>query len=151
MGKLQGRVSRELTLYVRQMAWLHATPKPPDGSQRAAMKGQTLISRLDQYKRDGITPQMPPVTMPHIIDRLVEIGMTDANGMTVGWQTLRAWSEMTCVRLSPWEARLLRQLSSAYVSEGRAAESENCPPPWRGEMTDRERDVEDARLRSVLG
>lgn len=140
---------------MRQMAWLHATPKPPEGSRRAANSDQAAkISRLDQMKRDGITPKMPPNPAPHIIARLIEIGITETTGMgpaPLTWREIAEWQRVTGVALPPWESRLLRQLSLAYIAEGRRAESETCPPPWRSEVTQRERDVAEAKLRMVLG
>jgi hypothetical protein len=143
-----------LTLYVRQMAWLQAVPKPPEGSKRAKAVQQAQISRIDRMTKDGITAAMPSNPMPHVITRLIEIGITESTGMgpaPLSWSEIGAWQASTGVLLAPWEAKLLRQLSIAYLSETRRAESENCPPPWRAEVSDRERDIEDARLRMVLG
>lgn len=137
------------------MAWLGATPKPPAGSKRETIADEApKLSRLDRLKKDGVTPPMPPNPAPHIVARLVEIGLTEANGMgasPLSWREIRAWQEATAVELPPWEARLIRHLSTAYLSESRRAESENCPPPWRAEVTQREREVEQARLEMVLG
>lgn len=111
-------------------------------------------SRLDRLKKDGIDPPMPPNPAPHIVARLIEIGITESTGMgpaPLSWRELSEWQNNTGVSLEPWEARLLRQLSLAYMAEGRRAESENCPPPWRAEVTDRELEVAEATLRMVLG
>lgn len=105
-------------------------------------------------KRDGIKPPMPPNPAPHIIARLIEIGLTEAVGMGAGpvsWLTIDAWQRVTLVRLPPWEARLIRRLSSEYIAEGRRAEEETCPPPWHAEVTRREIETETDRLRMVLG
>lgn len=105
-------------------------------------------------KKDGITPQMPPISMPHIIARLTEIGMTEAVGMGVGplsWVSIDAWKRGTGIRIPPWEARLIRQLSEAYLAEGRKAEDETCPPPWRAPVSRRERELEARALDMVLG
>lgn len=137
------------------MAWLNATPKPDERSRRAQSASQApTISRLERMKKDRIPVQMPPNPLPHVIDRLIDMGITEAAGMGVAplsWQTLHAWQSVTGVVLPPWEARLIRQLSVAYVAEGRRAESENASPPWRTEITQRERDVEEARLQKLLG
>jgi hypothetical protein len=112
------------------------------------------VSRIDRLKRDKIVPAMPPNPAPHLIDRLVEMGLTEAAGMGVAplsWLTIEAWQRVTAVRLTPWEARLLRRLSTEYIAEGRRAEDETCPPPWRAEVTKREIETEEARLRMVLG
>lgn len=135
------------------MAWLNATPKPDERTKRAQAGGPS-ISRAEQMKKNGIVPAMPPNPAPHIIARLVEIGLTEAAGMGAGpisWQSIHAWQALTGVHLPPWEARLLRSLSLDYVAEGRRAESETCPPPWRSEVTARERETELQRLEMVLG
>lgn len=105
-------------------------------------------------KKDGIEPKLPPNPAPHIIHRLTEIGLTEANGMgasPLSWREIEAWQRSTNVCLDPWEARLIRQLSREYLSEAHRAESENCPPPWRTEVTQRELEVEEEQLRMVLG
>ena len=137
------------------MAWLNATPKPPPGSQRAkAAEKSKPLSRRDQMKKDGITPQMPPNPMPHLISFFIEIGMTESTGMgpsPLSWREINEWQHATRVRLAPWEARLIRSLSLAYVAETGKAESENYPSPIRTEVTAREREVEEANLRNLLG
>lgn len=137
------------------MAWLHATPKPPPGTKRASAAAQVdKSSRLDKLKKDGVEPQMPPNPAPHIVARLIDIGITETTGMgpaPLSWGELSEWQRNTGVPLAPWEARLLRQLSLAYIAEGRRAESENCPPPWRAEVTQKELDAAEASLRMVLG
>lgn len=136
------------------MAWLNATPKPDESTKRASPVAAGEGSRLDQYKRQKIDPPMPPNPAPHIIDRLVEIGLNEAAGMGVGpisWLSIDAWQRLTATYLSPWEAKLIRALSVEYVAESRRAESETCPPPWRAKVTARERDTELQRLQMVLG
>jgi hypothetical protein len=105
-------------------------------------------------KRDKIAPDMPRNPAPHIIDRLVEMGLTESAGMgaaPLSWREIMAWQEGTGVRLMPWEARLIRSLSVAYLAESRAAESENCAPPWWAGVTQRQIETEQARLEAVLG
>lgn len=130
-------------------------PKPDARSKRARIEPTgPRLSRLDELKRQKITPVMPPNPAPHLIDRLIEIGLTEAAGMgavPLSWREINAWCDRTGVDLQPWEARLIRTLSSIYLAEGRRAESETCPPPWRAPVTARERETEEARLRMVLG
>lgn len=136
------------------MAWLHATPRPPAESPRhKTFDLAKALSRLDQMKKTGISPQMPDSPMPHVIDRLTEIGLTGSNGMSatpLSWGEIAAWQTNTRIRLCPWEARLIRSLSAAYVAESRRAEEETCPPPWRGEVTEAEKAVELAILDAIL-
>ncbi|MCW2395892.1 hypothetical protein M2343_002308 [Sphingobium sp. B8D3B] len=105
-------------------------------------------------KRDKVTPPMPPISARHIIDRLVEMGISQSNGMgssPLCFTEIEAWQRVTGVRLAPWEARLIRKLSSDYLAESRKAESENCPPPWRWKVTQAERTAELALLEEILG
>jgi hypothetical protein len=153
--EFQQKLSGKLTLYVRQLAWLHATPKPDEKTKRAKTADPVkTLSRLDQMKRDGVVPAMPFNPAPHILSRLIEIGLTESNGMgatPLSWREINEWQRAMSIELAPWEARLIRRLSVEYLTEGRRAESENCPPPWRAEVTQRERDLEQARLEMLLG
>ncbi|USU06287.1 hypothetical protein NF699_06400 [Sphingomonadaceae bacterium OTU29LAMAA1] len=140
---------------MRQLAWLHATPKPPPGTKRAKAETEApRLSRIDDMKRRKIAPRMPPNPAPHITDWLIEIGLTEAMGMGVGpisWLAIDAWASRCALPLQPWESRLLRRLSAAYVAEGRRAEDETCPPPWHAVPTARERENEEAELMKLLG
>ncbi len=104
--------------------------------------------------KNKITPQMPANPLPHLVDWLVEMGLSEAAGMGVAplsWRTIDAWCARTGIDLAPWEARLIRSLSSSYVAMGRVAEDETCAPPWRMLVAQQERDSEMARLEMVLG
>lgn len=137
------------------MAWLNAVPKPdPDSARGKNPATHSKLSRLEEAKRRKITPKWPPNPAPHIIDRLIEMGLTEAAGMSavpLTWREIVAWQEGTWVRLPPWEARLMRTLSKAYLAESRLAESENHPAPWHPKLQRREIETEQARLEAVLG
>lgn len=136
------------------VAWLNATPKPPEGSKRSERGQRSLLSRKDRMKRDGIVPAMPPNPAPHLIGWLTEMGITEATGVgpvPLSWREISEWQRNTGVHLQPWEARLIRKLSVSYLAASHDAESETCPPPWRAEVTQVEMDAAEAQLRSVLG
>lgn len=137
------------------MAWLNTTPKPDERSRRAKLADRDeKLTRREKMRRDGISPKMPPNPVPHIVDRLIEIGLTGSTGMgpaPLSWHEIAAWQSLTGVTLDPWEARLIRSLSTTYIAEGRRAESENCPPPWHAEVSQRELEVAEDHLRMVLG
>lgn len=135
------------------MAWLNAAPKPPTGVKLPA-NAPPPVSRVAALKADKIDPQMPPNPAPHFIDWLVEIGLTESTGMgnvPLSWASIHWWQVVTSITLSPWEARLIRKLSVEYLAESRRAEEAGCPAPWKTARSQREIEVEDARLRSVLG
>ncbi len=105
-------------------------------------------------KAQRITPPMPPNPIPHIIARWIEIGMTQGGGMApaaLPWTEIVGWQAATGIVLGTWEARMIRGLSVAYIAEGRRAEEETCPPPWKPPVTERERATEEDRLRMLLG
>lgn len=105
-------------------------------------------------KKDGIPIRMPPNPLPHFVAWFVEIGISESKGMgasPLSWREINEWQRATGVELSPWEAKLIRRLSTEYLAEGRKAESENHPAPWRAEVTKREREIEQQRLVRVLG
>lgn len=140
---------------MRQLAWLNAVPLPPKGSKADDPKFQrSRISRKDRLRNEGVPIAMPRNPAPSVIKHLMELGLTEAAGMglaPLSWSTIDAWQRVTGIAVPAWEARLIRQLSTEYLAESRRAESENCPAPWRAAVTQREREVEQARLESVLG
>lgn len=109
---------------------------------------------MAKMKADKIPVQMPPSPAYHLIGYFIEMGMSEAAGMgmvPLSWREINAWCDRTRVELSPWEARLIRRLSTEYLAESRRAESENAPPPWRAEVTQREIEIEQAQLEMLLG
>lgn len=137
MGKLQERREKRLrdglALYVKHLGWLHATPKPRKGSKRKADDR----SRMDRILDDKLPVRMPPNPAPHLISWLIEIGLTEKNGMgesALSWREINEWQAATGVALSAFEARLMRELSKAYVGQKQKSDSENSPPPWAPRM-----------------
>jgi hypothetical protein len=141
------------------MAWLNAVPRPDPRSRRGknaeGHDAPPRLSRLDELKRRKVVPTMPPCGAPELIARLIEIGLIEGGGMAqapLSWSAINEWAIGQCVALPPWERRLLRRLSVEYLAEGRRAESENCPAPWRSPVvTQAEKDAEVDQLRAVLG
>lgn len=137
------------------LAWLHATPKPPANAPPSIASLEVYKhSRFKLLKKKGSEPAMPPNSAPCIIDWLTEMGITESDGMglsPLSWREIDAWCTRTAIDLPPWAARLIKKLSVVYLSEGRRAEDETCPPPWRGEVTEGEINAELALLDDILG
>lgn len=137
------------------MAWLNTAPKPDERTKRAKVAADApKVTRAERMKADGVDLPLPPNPLPHVIDHLLEVGLTEAAGMGAGpisWLTIDAWARRACIDLTPWEARLIRRLSVEYVAEQRRAESENCPPPWAWQVTDAEKQAANRALEMVLG
>ncbi len=106
-------------------------------------------------RRYGIkTPLMPANPAPHVTDRLIDMGLTEAAGMAavpLSWHAINAWCEGTCVDLPPWERKLMRRLSGDFLAMSRAAEAETCPPPWLGLASSETIAAEQSVLDDVLG
>lgn len=154
MGGFQERIRGQLTLVVRQLAWLGAVPQPAPGSAEAKAGKRNTLSRRDELKKNGIVPSLPPNPMPQLMLWFTNIGMVSAGGMgptPLSWSEITAWQRCTGIRLAPWHAQLLRNLSIAYIAETANAEAENAPAPWRREITQREREVDEAALDVVFG
>lgn len=125
----------ELSLFVRQLAWLHAVPEQPtrkvSDKRREARK-----SRWEQMQKDGIAADLPDAgAAEYLIGYLFEVGPAMQGGMAsavVTYEEMRAWMRTAGVELSPWEARTLRRLSNTYVAESHLATAPSCPPPFSG-------------------
>lgn len=111
------------------MAWLSAKPTP----DKPALNGPELLSRLEKLRGEGKEPDLPPLSAPWVVDKLMEIGPIVAAGMgagPIGWRDITAWQEVTGFTLEPWEARLIRKLSTEYLTVMTDARKADCPPPW---------------------
>lgn len=126
MGKFYEGLYGVLELYVRQAAWLAATP---EGSKE---------SRAESFKTLDVEPEMPAVDAEHLIDHLWHIGPA-IQGSPVSHQEIRAYQKNMGFQLNPWECGALRRLSVAYLVELRKAEKKNAPAPF-----------DDKRLRGLL-
>ncbi len=68
----------------------------------------------------------------------------------IGWRDLTAWQEVMGIELEPWEARLIRRLSSEYISQYHEAEKPDCPAPWV-EVVEANREIVAAKVASIFG
>jgi hypothetical protein len=106
----------------------------PDRDKPAPKNAPKPISRRAQYKKDGITPLMPPVgAASYIAEYLWEIGPTQASGLgdgVISHQEIAAWQSNLGIELHAWEVGLLRRLSQDYLTQSREAEDPYCKPPF---------------------
>ena len=47
----------------------------------------------------------------------------------VTWQELNAWAQLTCSKITPWEASAIIRLSRCYVDQIHRSRSPDCPAP----------------------
>jgi hypothetical protein len=157
LGKFYEGLAEELTLHVRQIAWLTATPMAPTskkGAVRPAEDDAPSPTRAEAREKAGLSVELPPITAgSHLVGYLWEVGPNMAAGMgaaPVSWTELQAWQDQAGHRLSPWEVRTLRALSAAYVSESHRASKAGCLPPWTSDIEQKEREVVSRHIRNVL-
>lgn len=119
------------------MAWLHAVPRDEKDAKRNA-KRQTRIAVLADK---DIEPEWPEIDAgAHLIRYLLEVGPTMPAGMgaaPVSWAEIDAWMRRTGIRLVAWEARLLRDLSSAYLGQHAKSDSFDAEPPYGSDVANR--------------
>jgi hypothetical protein len=120
---------------VRALAWWHAIPQPPPsnlkGAPRQLPETRSRIKRL----KDGVTPDLPdiPAEYSFLISYLFDAGPIShaaQRGVPLTWADLEAWQRGAGVSLPPWQLRLIRHLSSEYLSESMIADAHDAPPPW---------------------
>lgn len=101
--------------------------------------------------REQITPDLPPNPAPYLTDWLFEIGPIASNGMgssAIGWPDIAAWQMLKAVELFPWEAKVLRQLSAAFLGMMQDAKDPSCPAPFLStETMERNREAVSNQLR----
>ena len=68
----------------------------------------------------------------------------------VSFQEIDAWRRLSGVRLTPWEARTLRNLSREYAAELKAAESPTRLSPFATVTTDQQKNDVAMELRRQM-
>lgn len=140
------RLGEELSLYVRQTAWLHTAPISKDGKRAEQSRMEAMMARDE-------APVIPPNPASYLTTWLFEIGPTAIGGMgegPLGYQDFTAWQAVSGIELMPWEARLLRRLSSEYMAERQRAEEPTALAPYneQGEIAAR-RDRVEAQFKAM--
>lgn len=96
----------------------------------------------------GQEPELPDCSAPFLISRLLEIGPTVPSGFgpaPLGWRDVEAWQSCSGLRLPPWQARLMIELSREFCSFTKKAEEPDCLAPWSDEAVVVDRRAEVAR------
>lgn len=104
-------------------------------------------------KAKGAPIFWPPNPAEHLTDWLFEIGPTTGD-KPITWGELRDWQVQTGITLDVWEARTIRRLSQAWLSQCHAAEEPDCPEPYSpldDDDIEARRDHVDAQLNAFFG
>lgn len=140
------RLGQQLSLFVRYQAWLGATPDKRDNEK---------FDPLPRIKT--LTPgeiQFPPNPAEYLTRWLFDIGPAVSGGMgmaALGWRDLADWQSITGVELLPWEARLIRELSHAFVAQNHASRKRDCPSPYSGDADEPRRADVSSKIKSLFG
>ncbi len=141
MGKFSRGVLEELSLYVRQTAWLNTAPERPENDKSK----EPPLTRMECMRRDhgdeDWHPEMPPIEVGgYLIGYLFEVGPTMAGGMgaaPISHQEIESWQHLSGIALRPWESRFLRRLSNDYIVESHRAAKRGTLAPWQSGEIDR--------------
>jgi hypothetical protein len=133
--KFSRGVLDDLTLYVRQSAWLNTAPERPNGDK----SGEPVPSRVEKMRKDRgddtFSPEMPPLEVGgYLATYLFEVGPAGSGAMgptVITHQEIQSWQTLTGIVLQPWEVRALRRLSGEYIAESRKAEKRDRLAPWQ--------------------
>lgn len=113
------------------MAWLHATPKQPGSKESQNQKSKC---RIDLITENGGTVELPEFEVAaYLIDYWKDVGSVSQGGYSAAPLTaieISAWQQMVGIQLNPWEFRVLREMSRAYLAYLHEAEEFECPAPF---------------------
>lgn len=99
------------------MAWLNATP---DGDK---------ISRFDWLEANDYGVVYPDCDADYILVYLQEIGLT-LGDQPLNFGEIESYQNVSGIDLQSWEARILKKLSVAYLSESNKAKDSNVETAW---------------------
>ena len=97
---------------------------------------------------------MPLLECGHyLIDLLHDAGTVTYNdgiAKRLSWSELKAWCDLTGLRLCPFESATIMMLSAAYADMLNEATDPNCPSPMLPKMTQSKREQVAIGLKNAL-
>jgi len=72
---------------------------------------------------------MPECGALYLVEYMIELGVTYGE-QAVPYSEIESWQRQSGIELQPWEARIVKQLSEAYLSESHAARDPDAKAPW---------------------
>lgn len=135
------------------MAWLHSTPKPPVRPKKVSSAPERELTRGEKIEANGGTPLFPEVDAAYLIQHWFSVGLTGHGAMgptALSALELMAWQQGTGVDLVPWEFRVLREMSRAYVAQYHDSEEPACPPPYGEQAKEYDRDAVAKKISDIF-
>lgn len=87
----------------------------------------------------------------YLLEWLFEIGVSMHTGMgsiPLSWQEISEWGKD--LDLTPWEKKMLRELSTEYVSYSQKASEPDCPQPYFRYISEDQRNAVSKNILSTL-
>lgn len=155
MGKFYEQLLEELTVYTRQIAWLHTAPNPKQDAANTTNHVDPPMTRLQTLRAQDAQPDIPAAGPgAYLVDHLFDAGPLVSTGQgsaALSWRDMAAWQSGTGIELQPWEARIVRALSHVYLSSAIAAKSPDCPAPYAEAPAPDQRTRVANSLRAIFG
>lgn len=107
---------------------------------------------MEEFDDDAYQLKMPPVQgCEYLVSHWYTCGLysSGASGIIpLSWTELANYSQMGQADLDGWEAKQIISMSRTYVSFKQKADEMGCPPPFRAEMTQADKDKQAKTLMS---
>ncbi len=127
MGRILGGIEQDSELWIRQIAWLQT---PIDPEFKPSKKSESRISSNDQ--KDFLSQIHPDAYSSYLISLAQSMGLYKNSGFghePISWSEMKAWSEITNTKITPWEAKVLMKLSIAFVYQMSISKNSSCISP----------------------
>jgi hypothetical protein len=155
LGKFYEQLLEELTVYTRQIAWLHTAPNPKQDAATTTNHVDPPMTRLETLRAQDAQPDIPAAGPgAYLVDYLFDAGPLVSTGQgsaALSWRDMAAWQSGTGIELQPWEARIVRALSHVYLSSSIAAKHPDCPAPYAEAPAPDQRTRVANTIRSIFG
>jgi hypothetical protein len=154
LGKFYEGVYDDLSLHVRQLAWLHTAPTPKTKPGRKPPTDEQRMTRLQTLQLEGLDPSIPDAGVAaYLVKYLFEVGPTLVAGMgraPISWAEISAWMHSTGQALQTWESTMLRRLSGDYLATTLDAADPAFPAPFSEQPTPDQRKLVSQKIRTAL-
>lgn len=131
MVKFYQGVKQDLTLYARQLGWLHAIPEMA-GPEKGIIK--TRQTRLEKIQANGGQPRLPVLNeASYLADYWHHLGYVTSSpmgAMKLSPVDIRNWQRGMCIHLNVFEFDVLLSMSRQYLEELHIAAKPDAIPPF---------------------
>lgn len=106
-------------------------PKQPGSKQSTNASSKTRLELIQEKGGEAELPQFEVAA--YLVDYWRDVGSVNQGGYSpspLSAAEIQAWQQMAGIRLNPWEFRIIREMSRAYLSYLHEAEEFECPAPF---------------------